>query len=91
MYWTSVRKRRAWVQGAALTHRLSPGYTKGVPNWRRFRATAFEYDFDRDELASHRVTIDEAEECFFAPFQVRRDKSYRDRYQLLGRTFVAGE
>ena len=32
------------------------------------------------------VTFDEAVECFFADFEVHRNKSYRDRYQLLGRT-----
>jgi len=30
------------------------------------------------------VTFDEAVECFFADFQIRRNKKYRDRYQLLG-------
>ena len=56
-------------------------------NWRRFTPTDFEYDFDKDKLAAHRVTFDEAVECFFSDFGVRRNKSYRDRYQLTGRTF----
>ena len=55
-------------------------------NWHRFTPTDFEYDFGRDELAAHHVTFDEAVECFFSDFEVRRNKSYRDRYQLLGRT-----
>ena len=55
-------------------------------DWHRFSPSDFEYDFDRDELAAHRVTFDEAVECFFADFQIRRNKKYRDRYQLLGRT-----
>ncbi len=55
-------------------------------NWHRFTPTDFEYDFERDELATHHVTFDEAVECFFSDFEVRRNKSYRDRYQLLGRT-----
>jgi uncharacterized DUF497 family protein len=29
----------------------------------------------------------EAVECFFSDFEVRRNKSYRDRYQLIGTTF----
>jgi uncharacterized DUF497 family protein len=37
-------------------------------------------------LADHRVSFEEAVECFFSDFEVRRNKSYRDRYQLLGRT-----
>lgn len=55
-------------------------------NWRRFTPTDFEYDFERDELAQHGITFDEAVECFFSDFTVRRNKSYNDRYQLLGRT-----
>jgi uncharacterized DUF497 family protein len=57
-----------------------------VVNWQRFTPVDFEYDFERDELAAHHVTFEEAIECFFLDFEVRRNKSYRDRYQLLGRT-----
>jgi len=57
-----------------------------VVNWQRFTPTDFEYDFERDELAAHHVSFGEAVECFFADFEVRRNKSYRDRYQLLGHT-----
>ena len=55
-------------------------------NWRRFIPSDFEYDFQRDEFAAHRVTFEEAVECFFSDFEIRRNKSYRDRFQLLGRT-----
>ncbi|MGH9873636.1 MAG: hypothetical protein ACRD9S_14400 [Pyrinomonadaceae bacterium] len=55
-------------------------------NWSRFTPRDFEYDFERDELAAHHVTFEEAVECFFSDFEIRRNKSYRDRYQLLGRT-----
>ena len=55
-------------------------------DWHRFTPSDFEYDFERDELAEHRVTFDEAVECFFTDFEIRRNKKYRDRYQLLGRT-----
>jgi uncharacterized DUF497 family protein len=55
-------------------------------NWRRFVPSDFEYDFDSDKLAAHRITFEEAVECFFSEFDVRHNKSYRDRYQLLGRT-----
>ena len=55
-------------------------------NWHRFVPADFEYDFDRDELAAHRITFEEAVECFFSDFEVRRNKSYPDRYQLIGRT-----
>jgi uncharacterized DUF497 family protein len=55
-------------------------------NWTRFIPADFEYDFERDELAAHHVTFEEAVECFFFDFAVRRNRSYRDRYQLVGRT-----
>ena len=55
-------------------------------DWNRFTPTDFEYDFEHDKLAAHHVTFDEAVECFFSDFEVRRNKSYRDRYQLVGRT-----
>ncbi len=55
-------------------------------DWRRFRPRDFEYDFERDKLAVHGVEFEEAVECFFEEFQVRRNKRYRDRYQLLGRS-----
>ena len=55
-------------------------------NWSSFIPTDFEYDFDRDELAAHRVSFEEAVECFFSDFEIRRNKSYRDRYQLFGKT-----
>ncbi len=55
-------------------------------DWNRLTPTDFEYDFEHDKLAAHHVTFDEAVECFFSDFEVRRNKSYRDRYQLIGRT-----
>lgn len=55
-------------------------------DWRRFVPSDFEYDFERDELYAHDVTFEEAVECFFSDFEVRRNKSYRDRYQLVGKT-----
>jgi uncharacterized DUF497 family protein len=55
-------------------------------NWARFTPADFEYDFDRDKLSAHRVTFEEAVECFFSDFEVRRNKSFSDRYQLIGRT-----
>lgn len=54
--------------------------------WNRFSPADFEYDFERDKLRSHSVTLDEAIECFFSAFEIRRNKTYRDRYQLIGKT-----
>lgn len=57
-------------------------------DWRRFTPSDFEYDFDRDKLAAHGVTFEEAVDCFFSDFIVRRNKRYRTRYQLSGRTLA---
>ena len=55
-------------------------------NWYRFTPADFEYDFERDELAAHGVNFEEAVECFFSDFEIRRNKSYLDRYQIIGTT-----
>lgn len=55
-------------------------------NWNRFHPQDFEYDFERDKLSDHNITFEEAVECFFSDFEVRRNKSYKDRYQLIGCT-----
>jgi len=55
-------------------------------NWGRFAPSDFEYDFQRDELAAHRISFEEAVECFFSDFEIRRNKRYNDRYQLIGKT-----
>ncbi|MDX6405224.1 MAG: hypothetical protein QOH70_2679 [Blastocatellia bacterium] len=60
-------------------------------NWRRFTPSDFEYDFENDKLAAHRVSVDEAIECFFSDYVVRRNKKYKDRYQLVGRTLGGRE
>ncbi len=55
-------------------------------NWNNFIPEDFEYDFEKDKLAAHSISLEEAIECFFSDFEVRRNKSYQDRYQLIGRT-----
>jgi uncharacterized DUF497 family protein len=57
-----------------------------MPNWNQFTPESFEYDFVKDKLGVHGVRFDEAIECFFSNYQVRRNKSYPDRYQLIGQT-----
>jgi uncharacterized DUF497 family protein len=57
-------------------------------NWSRFQPRDFEYDFENDKLAAHGVTFEEAVECFFSDFIVRRNKQFRDRYQMIGRTWA---
>ncbi len=55
-------------------------------DWSRFEPTDFEYDYEADELFHHRITLKEAIECFYNDFEIRRNKSFRDRYQLIGET-----
>ena len=57
-----------------------------MPDWNRFIPTDIEYDFETDKLAVHGIRYEEAVECFFSDFQVRRNKSYIDRFQLIGST-----
>ena len=54
--------------------------------WSEFSPADFEYDFDRNKLGEHHVTFEEAVECFFADFEIRRNKKYRNRFQLIGQT-----
>lgn len=54
--------------------------------WSTFTPSNFEYDFDNDKLAAHHLTFEEAVECFFSGFEVRRNKKFLDRYQLVGVT-----
>jgi uncharacterized DUF497 family protein len=58
-----------------------------VVDWRRFIPSSFEYDFEGDKLSEHAVTFEEAVECFFSDFEIRRNKKFLDRYQLIGNTF----
>ena len=57
-----------------------------VVKWDEFEPADFEYDFERDKLARHGVTFEEAVETFFSDFAIRRNKGGGDRFQLLGRT-----
>lgn len=56
--------------------------------WDEFIPADFEYDFNKDKLAVHGVTFDEAVECFLSDYQIRQNKSYTDRYQLIGTTLA---
>jgi len=57
-----------------------------VVNWIDFEPSDFEYDFENDELAAHRITIEEAVQVFDNEFDVHRNKGYRGRYQIHGVT-----
>ena len=53
-------------------------------DWHRFTPSDFEYDFEQDKLAAHGVTFNR--DCFFSDFEVRKNKKFKDRYQLIGET-----
>jgi uncharacterized DUF497 family protein len=57
-----------------------------VVKWNEFEPADFEYDFERDKLAAHGVSFEEAVETFFSDFDIRKNKGDRDRFQLIGRT-----
>ena len=58
-------------------------------DWSKFEPTDFEYDFENDELYFHRIRYEEAVECFYNDFQIRRNKRAiaTNRFQLIGQTF----
>lgn len=57
-----------------------------MPKWNEFTPEEVEYDFDGDKLHAHSVTIEEACQCFFNRFEIRKNKKYKDRFKLLGYT-----
>ncbi len=57
--------------------------------WDTFEPADFEYDFEKDKLALHGITFEEAVEVFFYDFRIRRNKRKDKRFQLYGRT-IAG-
>jgi len=51
--------------------------------WQKFDPEQFEFEFDVDELAAHRISVDEAVEVIWNGFEVRRNKRYRGGYQIV--------
>lgn len=54
--------------------------------WQRFDPEDFDFEFDEGELARHGIEVDEAVEVIWNGFEVSRNKSHHDGYQLVGRT-----
>ena len=54
--------------------------------WNQFVPSKFEYDWEKDKLAEHNVTFEEVVETFFNDYQIRRNKQFKDRWQLIGQT-----
>lgn len=61
-------------------------YIKGMPKWNEFIPQEIEYDYENNELDAHCVNIEEAIQCFYNKYEIRRNKKYKDRYKLLGTT-----
>jgi uncharacterized DUF497 family protein len=57
-----------------------------MPRWNEFKPSGFEYDFEKDELYAHGITIEEAIQCFYSRFTILRNKKYKDRFKLIGKT-----
>jgi uncharacterized DUF497 family protein len=58
-----------------------------VVNWNQIVFKEFEYDKDiQEKLHSHGLYFEEVIQCFYNPFQVRRNKKFKDRFQLIGKT-----
>jgi uncharacterized DUF497 family protein len=57
-----------------------------MPRWNEFKPREFEYDFENDELHAHRISFEEARQCFRSRFTILRNKKYKDRFKLLGKT-----
>lgn len=56
-------------------------------DWNRVIFREFEDDETvREKLHAHRLTFEEVVQCFYNPFQVRKNRSFQDRFQLMGRT-----
>jgi|GraSoi_2013_40cm_1033754.scaffolds.fasta_scaffold198620_2 uncharacterized DUF497 family protein len=55
-------------------------------NWTRFDPDNYDLEFAEEKLEAHDVTVDEAMECLRQRFRVRRNKDFRDRYRIFGRT-----
>jgi uncharacterized DUF497 family protein len=57
-----------------------------MTKWNVFIPCEIEYDFESDELHAHRVSVEEAAQCFFNAYEVKKNKKYKDRYKLFGTT-----
>lgn len=56
-------------------------------DWNRVVFGDFEDDETiREKLYFHHLTFEEAVQCFYNPFQVKRNRRFKDRFQLIGKT-----
>ncbi len=55
-----------------------------MPKWNEFLPAEIEYDFEKDKLHVHGVSIEEAAQCFYNDYEIRKNKKYKDRFKLHG-------
>ena len=59
-------------------------------DWNRFNPTDFEYDFDNDKLGNHRVTFEEAVECFFRILRLEEIKHSKTVINFMAKQLEGG-
>jgi hypothetical protein len=69
-----AREGRTFFHKCEMRFKTRRAVELELADWHRFTPRDFEYDFDRDKLFEHRVSFDEAVECFFEDFEIRRNK-----------------
>jgi uncharacterized DUF497 family protein len=57
-----------------------------MSNWNEFIPDDIEYDFENDKLHKHALTIKETVQCFYNPFSIRKNKKFKDRFKMIGKT-----
>lgn len=55
-------------------------------DWNRFDAAEYGLEFNAEKLAAHGVGVHEAAELLWNGFIVRRNKRFKDRVQIIGRS-----
>ena len=55
-------------------------------DWNRFDAAEYDLEFNAEKLAAHGVSVHEAAELLWNGFVVRRNKRFKDRVQIIGRS-----
>ena len=55
-------------------------------DWNRFDAAEYDLEFNAEKLAAHGVNVHEAAELLWNGFIVRRNKHFKDRVQIIGRS-----
>ena len=53
-----------------------------MARWSTFTPSNFEYNFEDDKLAAHRVAFEAAVECFFSDFEIRKKRSSLTAFSL---------